>query len=202
MSLVTSILLWDLWCLWTSFTNCPVLSEIWETLPKTETIRAHSSRAGKPSNLSPVSKEMISDSVELFETAVCFLHIQLIETSVWLRKTHNVPPEVDFESSWSPAKSESWHSPNLHCFAVLPSWNLVGIHMCDEYMKSIDSGVCHKPWSILWLIVHAYSLTIKYRVVQFLPGTNISEQFESMYLTILRRISFLLLWSGGHQCKE
>ena len=34
----------------------------------------------------------------------------------------NVPPEVDFESSRSPAKSESWNSPNLHCLAVFPTW--------------------------------------------------------------------------------
>ena len=44
---------------------------------KTETMRSHNSRASKPSNLSPVSNDMISDSVELCETAVCFLHIQL-----------------------------------------------------------------------------------------------------------------------------
>ena len=65
---------------------------------------------------------MISDSVELCETEVCFLHIQLIGTNVWLPKTHNVPPEVDFESSRSPAKSESWNSPSLHCLAVFPTW--------------------------------------------------------------------------------
>ena len=52
----------------------------------------------------------------------CFLHIQLIGTNVWLPKMHNVHPEVDFESSRSPAKSESWNSPNLHCFAVFPTW--------------------------------------------------------------------------------
>ena len=60
-----------------------------------------------PSNLNAASKEMISDSVELCETEVCFLHIQLIGTNVCLPKMHNVPPEVDFESSRSPAKSES-----------------------------------------------------------------------------------------------
>ena len=48
---------------------------------------------------------MISDSVELRETEVCFLHIQLIGTNVWLPKMHNVPPDVDFESSRSPAKT-------------------------------------------------------------------------------------------------
>ena len=47
---------------------------------------------------------MISDSVELFETEICFLHIQLIGTNVWIPKMHNVPPDVDFESSRSPAK--------------------------------------------------------------------------------------------------
>ena len=35
-----------------------------------------------PSNLNRASKEMISDSVELCETEVCFLHIQLIGASV------------------------------------------------------------------------------------------------------------------------
>ena len=33
------------------------LSETWETFPKTETIRSHISRAGKPSNLKPVAKD-------------------------------------------------------------------------------------------------------------------------------------------------
>ena len=88
----------------------------WFVFPKTETIRSH---AGIPSNLNPASKEMISDSVELCETEVCFLHIQLVGRNVWLPKTHNVPPGLDFESSRSPAKSESWNSPSLHCLAVL-----------------------------------------------------------------------------------
>ena len=65
---------------------------------------------------------MISDFVELCKTDVCFLHIQLIRTNVWLPKTHNVPPVLDFDSSRSPAKSESWNSPNLHCSAVFPTW--------------------------------------------------------------------------------
>ena len=60
-----------------------------------------------PSNLNPASKELISDSVELCETEVCFLHIQLIGTNVWLPKMHRVPQDVDFESSRSPAESES-----------------------------------------------------------------------------------------------
>ena len=37
---------------------------------------------GIPSNLNPVSREIISDSVDLCETEVCFLHIHLIGTNV------------------------------------------------------------------------------------------------------------------------
>ena len=90
--------------------------------PRTETVRSQKSSAGILSNLNPAAKGMISDSVELCETEVYYLHIQLIGTNVWLPKTNNVPPEVDFESSRSPAKSESWNSPSLHCFAVFPTW--------------------------------------------------------------------------------
>ena len=39
---------------------------------------SHKSRAGNDSIRSPASNEMISDSLELFDTDVCFLHIQLM----------------------------------------------------------------------------------------------------------------------------
>ena len=81
MSFITSIFYWNLWCLWTSLSSCPDLPETRETFPRTETIRSHHSRAGKPSNLNPVSKEMISDSVELWEQ-------QFVSyTSSWLERT-------------------------------------------------------------------------------------------------------------------
>ena len=86
----------DCWpCAWLASrqtTGFTVQSWFRVVFPRTETIRSHKSRAGIPSDLNPASKEMISDSVELFETEVCFLHIQLIETNVRLPKTHNVPP--------------------------------------------------------------------------------------------------------------
>ena len=80
------------------------------------------SSAGIPSMRKPASREITSASVEPCESEVCFLHIQLIGTNVWLPKMHNVPPDVDFEASRSPAKSESWNSPSLHCLAVFPTW--------------------------------------------------------------------------------
>ena len=68
---------------------------------------------------------MISDSVELWDSVVCVLHIQLSGTNVRLPKIHKIPPEVDFESSRSPAKSESWNRPNRHCFAMFPTFTCV-----------------------------------------------------------------------------
>ena len=65
------------------------------------------SRAGSPSVRSPASNEIISDSAGLWDTVVCALHIQLMGTNVRLPKIHKTLPEVDFESSRSPAKSES-----------------------------------------------------------------------------------------------
>ena len=43
-----------------------------EKFPRTETIGSHNSRANNPSNLSPVSREMISDSVELVRNSSLF----------------------------------------------------------------------------------------------------------------------------------
>ena len=77
---------------------------------------------GNPSIRSPASNEMISDSVELWDTDVSFLHIQLTGRIVRLPKTHRIPFEVDFESPTSPAKSESWKKPNRQCRAVLATW--------------------------------------------------------------------------------
>ena len=76
---------------------------------------------GIPSMRKPASRKIISASVELCETEVCFLHIQLIGTNVWLSKMHRIPRDVDSESSRSPAKSESWNNPSLHCCAVFPT---------------------------------------------------------------------------------
>ena len=79
------------------------LGEEW----KTSITKSQRSRAGIPSMGKPVSREIISASVELCETDVCFLHIQLIGTNVWLPNMRKSLPEVDYESSRSPAKSDS-----------------------------------------------------------------------------------------------
>ena len=73
--------------------------------------------------LSTRGPAMMSDSVGLWDTDVCFLHI-LMETIVQLPTMHKSPPEVDFESSRPPAKSESWNKPSRQCCAVFPTWQL------------------------------------------------------------------------------
>ena len=70
----------------------------------------------------PASRERISASVELCETDVGFLHIQLTGTNCLTSKMHKIPPDVYLESSRSLAKPESWNNPNLHCCAVFPTW--------------------------------------------------------------------------------
>ena len=85
----TLIFPWD-FCLLSVSTGCSVLSVVWVMPPKTETIKSHNSRIRSPSNLNAASKEMISDSVELCETADCFLHVQLIGTNVWLPKKYTM----------------------------------------------------------------------------------------------------------------
>ena len=69
----------------------------------------------------PASKEMISDSVELWETAVCFLHINLLEQKYDFQKHTMFLQKWILNPQDLPAKSESWNSPSLHCFAILPT---------------------------------------------------------------------------------
>ena len=59
--------------------------------------KSHKLSARIPSNLRPTSDEISSASVVLCETAVCFLQDRPIGTNVRLPKTHNVPPDLDFE---------------------------------------------------------------------------------------------------------
>ena len=93
---------------------------------------SHRSRAGSPSIRCPASREMISDSVDLWETDVCFLHIQLPGTDVLLPKIHKTLPEVDFESSRSLAKSDSWITQVYSAVPCSPHDNIDDSHLCDE----------------------------------------------------------------------
>ena len=64
---------------------------------RTVTIRSHKSSAGIPSILNPASKDMISDSVELCETEVCFLDIQLISPNLQCFPQDNIVCTLMFD---------------------------------------------------------------------------------------------------------
>ena len=55
----------------------------------TSITKSQRSRQGIPSMRKPASREMISTPAELCETEVCFLHIQLFGTNVWLPKVQD-----------------------------------------------------------------------------------------------------------------
>ena len=91
---------------------------------------------------------------------------------------HKTPPEVDFESSRSPAKSESWNKPSLQCRAVFPTWQY-----CRKsfvwWMKEISlakrSVTCLSPCVCASLLIWPLGC----QVVQFVPSTSILRQFVS-----------------------
>ena len=49
----------------------------------------------------------------------------------------------------SPEKTSLETVPVCIVWQYYPHDNIVYIHKYDEYMISIDSGVCHRLWSIL-----------------------------------------------------
>ena len=149
----------------------------------------------------PPSREIISDPVELCETEVCFLHIQLMGTNVWLPNMHKITLRSIFESSLR--QSQSLGTVPI-CIAVqcFPHDYILKIHSCRVYKKSNEPSVCHKLWSSLWLFVQVCLLTTECLVQQCVPNTGISRQFESTLLTVLQQIPVLLLWLDGHQSME
>ena len=172
------------WCSWLELVFACLIDELPTGFRGSSITKFFRTRAGIPSMRKPASREITSASVELCETEVCFLHIQLIGTNVCLPKMHMSPPDVDFESRRSLAKLESWNNPDLHCCAVFHTWHSVWVHMCDEYI-STSKFVC--------------SRTMQYQVYQYVPNTGISEKSLSKLLTILQQIPLLLPWIGGRQ---
>ena len=159
-------------------------------------------RAGIPSMRKPASKERTSDSVELCEAEVCFLHIQLVGTNVWLPKIHRIPPEVDFETSKSQQSLSIEIIPIYNAVLYFPHGNAVCHHSCYECNKSSEPSVCHKLSSILWQLVPVCLQTKECQVYQYVTNTSIWENFESILMAILQQIPILLRYIDGHQGME
>ena len=74
---------------------------------------------------------------------------------------HNVPPEWILNPQDLPQNRSLETDPACIVLQYYPHSSTVCIHMCDECMVSIDSGV------------QVDSLTIEYQVFQFVPSINI-----------------------------
>ena len=108
--------------------------------------------AGIPSMRKPASREISSASVKLYEIDVCFLHIQLVGTNVWLPKMHKSPTDVDFwvfrVSCEIRVLKQSW-SALLCCIS----------HMCDECQRSKALNVYHKLYLVRFITARASFFT-------------------------------------------
>ena len=96
---------------------------------KTSITTSHRSRAGKPTIRNPASKDMISDSVELWDADVS------CTSNSWrqmfgFRIEHKTPSRGWFWILNVPAKSESWKNPNRQCSAVFPTLTILTVVIC------------------------------------------------------------------------
>ena len=168
----------------------------------TSTTMSQRSRASGPSMRNPSSREMISDTVELCETEVCFLHIQLTGTHVLRPKyTRHL---LRLTLSRQDLKQSLSLVANAVCNAV-PCFTLNNVdnsHLCDWCMKSTLLVVYHMLKSIFWLILLIYSQTTRCQVVQFVPRTSILRQFVSKLLIILQLIPIPPFWTDGRPNKD
>ena len=169
--------------------------------------KSQGSRTGIPSIRKPVSTEIISASVELCDTHVCFLHIQLIGTNVWLPNTHNVPPEVAFESFRFRAVSKSWNSHILNFWSVFPTWqywlySLVKWMQEIKRTRQLSQALTHFVIARASLLtvheISGLSIRVKYRIsgkfesIQFVTFSY-GFQFFFIALMVIKTWSWFLM---------
>ena len=163
----------------------------------------HKSRASSPSIRNPASNEMISHSVEQWDTDVCFLHIQLMGTNVRLPKIHKIPPEVDVLSPQGRQQNLTLGINSIdNAESCFTHDNNVGSHLRDECMKSTELKRRSQALVLFWQIEHVCVMTMKCLVYQFVSSTNISRQFATILLTILQLIQAPPSWIDDHASKD
>ena len=111
---------------------------------------SHKSRAGNPSIRSPASNEMIFDSVELWDTDVCFLHIQLVGTNARCPKYIRSPPMLTLSPQvlrQNPSLGTT--NPMDTAKQCYRHDNIIGSHPCDECLRLVWPVVGHMLLSIL-----------------------------------------------------
>ena len=111
------------------------------------------------------------------ETEVCFLHIQLMRPNVRLLTIHKILPEVDIESSRSPARSESCNTPVLCCISHMTVLSVVTRAVNVGNRTSQPSVTSSCPFCDCSF--HFLYLTKEYLVFHCVTCTSISRGFES-----------------------
>ena len=96
----------------------------------------------------PASNEMISDSVELWDTDVCFLHIQLMVTCSTSEYTGLTQRLISSPQGRQQSLSLGT-DPISNAEPCYPLDKNVCSHLGGECMKSVLPNVCRKPEFIL-----------------------------------------------------
>ena len=152
---------------------------------------SHKSRAGMPSIRKPASNEIIPDSVELWDTDVCFLHIQLMGTNVRLPKTHKIHLMLILNLQGCQQSLSLEIDPIYNVELYYPHDNIVDSYLCEP-------SVCHKLLSILWLLESLF----KEKRMSGLPIRAKYKHFKTVWehtsdkSPTASNSSFLKLWSS------
>ena len=179
---------------------------------------SHKLSAGIPSNLRPTSHEIISASVLLCDTPVCFLHVQLIGTNVWLPKMHNIRPDVDLESFWSPdcvspatvhVPHRSWYHVDMHVPQVAslvlsyrPSIRTWFMRQPSGRTAPVSCGKIHRPsgYKVLRLPEANLFLCQTARTINCI--FTLLVQIGSHYFHFLRQLEFHSVYAKSFVCGE
>ena len=81
-------------------------------------------------SLNPASKEMTSDSAELCETENLFLTHPTYRNKCMTSKNAQLSSRSGFWVLRSPAISESWNSPGLHCLGSITHITILFVFTC------------------------------------------------------------------------
>ena len=87
---------------------------------------------------------MISHSVELWDTDVCFLHIQLMDKGSASKGYVRLHPKLILNPQGRQQRLSLGINPVNNAEPCCPHDNIAGDHLRDECMKSILPNVCHK----------------------------------------------------------
>ena len=104
-------------------------------------------------------------------------------TNAWLPKIHRIPPDVDLNLQGLQQNLNLEPVPVCNVELCFPHDNNAKIHLCDECKKSNEPSVCHKLWSIWWLLVQVCLLTRECQVYQCIG--QFSNRFQVLLLEVM-----------------